>query len=87
MATIKLNHANAISKLSTAEQAVHNLVMSKAPTGKLKDNKLDFTSEWKEREERIESLIEEYKKIVLKNIADTKDNIDALKEQDEAITR
>ncbi|MCE4049770.1 MULTISPECIES: YwqI/YxiC family protein [Bacillaceae] len=87
MATIKLNHANAISKLSNAEQAVHNLDMSSAPTSKLKDNKLDFTSEWKEREERIENLIEEYKKIVLKNVADTKDNIDALKEQDEAITR
>ncbi|MCT2344276.1 YwqI/YxiC family protein [Niallia taxi] len=87
MATIKLNHANAISKLSNAEQAVHSLALIRTPTSKLKDNKLDFTSEWKEREERIESLIEEYKKIVLKNIADTKDNIDALKEQDEAITR
>ena len=87
MATIKLNHANAISKLSKAEQAVQSLALSSTPTSKLKDNKLDFTTEWKEREERMESLIEEYKKIVLKNIADTKDNIDALKEQDEAITR
>ena len=87
MATIKLNHANAISKLSNAEQAVQSIDLIRTPTSKLKDNKLDFTTEWKEREERMESLIEEYKKIVLKNIADTKDNIDALKEQDEAITR
>lgn len=49
------------------------------------ENSLDYTKKYHEREENIKTMLGDYKKAVQKNIEDTKDNVDSLKEQDEAI--
>ncbi|WP_390894853.1 DUF5344 family protein, partial [Bacillus spizizenii] len=48
-------------------------------------NSLDYTKKYHDREENIKTMLGDYKKAVQKNIGDTKDNVDSLKEQDEAI--
>lgn len=84
MTEIKLKYGAVMKQLESVSSALEAVSIGNAgSTGK---NKLDYTSKYHSREAKLVSMISEYKQAVHKNIADVKDNVDSLKEQDEAIT-
>ncbi|MBY8911650.1 YwqI/YxiC family protein [Bacillus sp. YC2] len=83
MAEIKLKYGAVIKQLEAVSRALE--AVSIAGPGSNGKNKLDYTSKFQSREAKLHSMIGEYKQAVHKNIADVKDNVDSLKEQDEAI--
>ncbi|MGG3573626.1 YwqI/YxiC family protein [Bacillus gobiensis] len=85
MTTIQLRHKEVISKLNEINQAVEGLSLRSPSASSLGDNKLDFTAKWLEREKNIHELVSQYKEAVQKNLEDTRDNVNTLKEQDQAI--
>nr|MDH3164171.1 YwqI/YxiC family protein [Bacillus licheniformis] len=86
MTTIKLKHETVIKKLEAVRAAIDALDLPNPPkvAGK---NKLTYTTKCHEREQNIHQMVADYKKAVHKNIKDTKENVDLLKEQDKAIAR
>lgn len=84
---IKLDYDQVINTLEKAEQALPPLFMTNVFGGINGQNKMAFIEEWLEREESIRELLKQYAGIVKKNIADTKDNVKTIKDQDEAMTR
>ena len=87
MGEIKLNYEAVMKELNEVKSALANVNIATPESSLLGKNKLDFTTYWLEREARIHQLIIEYVGVVEKNIEDTKANVKALKEQDEAIIR
>lgn len=85
MTTIQLNHKEVVAKLNEIRNAVEALSLKGPSAGSLGENKLDFTTKWLEREMSLHELVSQYKEAVLKNLEDTRDNVNTLKEQDEAI--
>ncbi|MED2997972.1 YwqI/YxiC family protein [Bacillus velezensis] len=83
MAEIKLKYGAVMKQLESVSSALE--AVSIGNVGSNGKNKLDYTSKYQSREAKLVSMISEYKQAVHKNIADVKDNVDSLKEQDEAI--
>ena len=83
MAEIKLKYGDVMKQLESVSIALE--AVSIGNVGSNGKNKLDYTSKYQSREAKLVSMISEYKQAVHKNIADVKDNVDSLKEQDEAI--
>ncbi|MEC1901614.1 YwqI/YxiC family protein [Bacillus atrophaeus] len=83
MSEIKQKYDTVIKTLESVKDALADVTIGAA--GSNGKNKLDYTSKYDEREENIRTMLGDYKKAVHKNIEDTKDNVDSLKEQDEAI--
>ncbi|AOA56402.1 putative protein YwqI [Bacillus subtilis] len=83
MSEIKLKYDAVIKTLESVKDALADVSIGAA--GSNGKNKLDYTKKYHEREENIKTMLGDYKKAVQKNIEDTKDNVDSLKEQDEAI--
>lgn len=83
MTEIKLKYGAVMKQLESVSSALEAVsIGNEGSNGK---NKLDYTSKYHSREAKLVSMISEYKQAVHKNIADVKDNVDSLKEQDEAI--
>lgn len=83
MSEIKLKYDTVIKTLESVKDALADVTIGAA--GSNGKNSLDYTKKYHEREENIKTMLGDYKKAVQKNIEDTKDNVDSLKEQDEAI--
>ncbi|MGO4898557.1 YwqI/YxiC family protein [Bacillus sp. GM2] len=86
MTTIKLKHEAVIKKLEAVREALDALGLPNPPKAAGK-NKLTYVTKCNEREQNIHQMVVDYKKAVHKNIRDTKENVDLLKEQDKAIAR
>jgi hypothetical protein len=84
---IKLNHSAVMAKLNEAINSLEQLQLNPPAQEQLGRNKLNYTDAWIQREQNIQLLLKEYIATVEKNIEDTKANVEALKQQDEAITR
>jgi len=85
MKEIKLKHAEVVKQLNTVKSKLEAVKLpGPASVGQ---NHLNYTTKWKEREEKIHQMVEQYVKIVEKNLEDTRANVDLLKEQDEAMVR
>ncbi|MGM0852569.1 MAG: DUF5344 family protein [Bacillota bacterium] len=84
---IKLNHTAVMAKLDEAINSLERLQLNPPAQEQLGRNKLNYTDAWIQREQNIQLLLKEYIATVEKNIEDTKANVEALKQQDEAITR
>jgi Family of unknown function (DUF5344) len=84
---IKLDHSAVMAKLNEVISSLERLQLSPPAQEQLGRNKLNYTDAWIQREQNIQLLLKEYIATVEKNIEDTKANVEALKEQDEAITR
>lgn len=84
---IKLDYNHVINTLEKAEQTLPPLFMTNVFEGINGQNKMAFIEEWLKREASIRELLKQYVEIVEKNIADTKDNVKTIKDQDEAMTR
>ncbi|MCM3164002.1 DUF5344 family protein [Metabacillus litoralis] len=84
---IQLIHSDVMDKLDEVQKAIENVKLEDAPVSLLGENYLTYTIEWKEREQNIIRLIDDYMKELEKNVADTKINVTAMKNQDEAISR
>ncbi|MGM0751804.1 MAG: DUF5344 family protein [Bacillota bacterium] len=84
---IKLNHSEVMAKLNEALKSLERLQLKAPAQEQLGRNKLNYTDAWIQREQNIQLLLKEYIATVEKNIEDTKANVEALKQQDEAITR
>lgn len=85
MGTIQVKHNDIIKKLAKVNDALSALQFSNPNLQSLGNNSLDFTEQWKTREESIASDISNYINIVAKNIEDTRSNVDSIQQQDEAI--
>ncbi|ALC83158.1 MULTISPECIES: YwqI/YxiC family protein [Bacillus] len=85
MTTIQLRSKEVLAKLNEIKNEIDALSLKGPSMSSLGDNKLDFTAKWRERETNIHELVSQYKEAVLKNLEDTRDNVNTLKEQDEAI--
>ncbi|TYS09995.1 hypothetical protein FZC70_08210 [Bacillus subtilis] len=83
MSEIKLKYDTVIKTLETVKNALADVSIGAA--GSNGKNNLEYTKKYHERETSIKTMLGDYKKAVQKNIEDTKDNVDSLKEQDEAI--
>ncbi|MEG7379490.1 YwqI/YxiC family protein [Bacillus subtilis] len=83
MSEIKLKYDTVIKTLETVKNALAGVSIGAA--GSNGKNNLEYTKKYHEREASIKTMLGDYKKAVQKNIEDTKDNVDSLKEQDEAI--
>ncbi|SHM58125.1 YwqI/YxiC family protein [Gracilibacillus kekensis] len=81
---IKLNFPSVMSELAHAKSCLSRLDLPK-PANTFSRNELAFTDEWLEREEMIHSFLLQYIETVEKNLADTRESVRKLKEQDEAI--
>jgi|GEM_PF-648745 aspartyl/asparaginyl beta-hydroxylase (cupin superfamily) len=84
---IKLNHSAVMAKLNEVMHNLERLQLNPPAQEQLGRNKLNYTDAWIQREQNIQLLLKEYIATVEKNIEDTKANVEALKKQDEAITR
>ncbi|MED4534009.1 YwqI/YxiC family protein [Metabacillus fastidiosus] len=87
MTTIKLNYEEVTKKLNDIKKALDSLILEQPPGDLLKNNSLEFTKTWLDREKKLNSLFIQYTSIIQKNVEDTYANINLLKEQDEAIVR
>ncbi|WP_079708995.1 YwqI/YxiC family protein [Paraliobacillus ryukyuensis] len=81
---IKLHFQTVMTQLEQAKTYLAQLELPK-PTDTYGRNELLFTEEWLEREALIHDFLLQYMDVVEKNLADTKENIRMLKEQDEVI--
>ncbi|WP_338780308.1 YwqI/YxiC family protein [Metabacillus sp. FJAT-52054] len=86
MTDIKLDHAEVMNQLADMKKALCEIKIDPPSAESLGENELKFTKLWLEKEEQIHKFAGEYVKAVLKNIEDTEDNVNYLREQDEAIT-
>ncbi|MBS2967914.1 YwqI/YxiC family protein [Metabacillus sp. KIGAM252] len=86
MTDIKLDHAEVMKQLADMKKALSEIKIDSPSAESLGENDLKFTKVWLEKEEQIHTFADEYVKAVLKNIEDTEDNVNYLREQDEAIT-
>jgi hypothetical protein len=84
---IKLDHSAVMAKLNEVISSLERLQLNPPAQEQLGRNKLNYTDAWIQREQNIRLLLKEYIATVEKNVEDTKANVEALKEQDEAITR
>jgi hypothetical protein len=84
---IKLNHTAVMAKLNEVINSLERLQLKPPAQEQLGRNKLNYTDAWIQREQNIQLLLKEYIATVEKNIEDTKANVEALKQQDEAIIR
>ncbi|WP_243292660.1 YwqI/YxiC family protein [Bacillus sp. FJAT-47783] len=87
MATIKLDYETVMSHLNDIERAIEKLTFPSLPEESVGNNKLNFTKKWIEREHEIHQLVSQYKEAVVKNVEDTKANVNLLKEQDQAMVK
>ncbi|MGP4041759.1 YwqI/YxiC family protein [Gracilibacillus sp. D59] len=83
---IKLHFNSVMGQLENARQSLSQLELPK-PKDTYCKNELQFTKEWLEREKMIHEFLLQYIETVEKNLADTRENVRMLKEQDEAIGR
>ncbi len=83
---IKLHFHSVMAQLENARNCLSQLELPK-PTDTYGKNELKFTNEWLEREEMIHEFLFQYIETVEKNLADTRESVKKLKEQDEAIGR
>lgn len=83
MSEIKLKYDTVIKTLESVKDALADVTIGVAGSQWKKQPRLH--EKYHEREENIKTMLGDYKKAVQKNIEDTKDNVDSLKEQDEAI--
>ncbi|GAE94704.1 hypothetical protein JCM21714_3886 [Gracilibacillus boraciitolerans JCM 21714] len=81
---IKLHFPSVMAQLEHARSCLSRLDLPK-PANAFSRNELAFTDEWLEREEMIHSFLLQYIETVEKNLADTRESVRKLKEQDEAI--
>ncbi|MGC4378121.1 YwqI/YxiC family protein [Fictibacillus sp. Mic-4] len=84
---VKLKYDVVMQKLNGVQKALDALTLPEPPSDLLGINELGFTTKWKEREGHLHKNVSEYKKVVLKNVEDTRANVDLLKKQDEAVVR
>lgn len=84
---IKLNHHAVMAKLNEVMHNLERLQLNPPAQEQLGRNKLYYTDAWIQREQNIHQILKEYIAVVEKNIQDTKANVEALKEQDEAVTK
>ncbi|MBM7703047.1 DUF5344 family protein [Metabacillus iocasae] len=87
MSTIKLNYESVTSQLKQVTSAKETISLSSSGMNQLGQNHLAMTEKWKEQEQAIQQLVQQYVQAVTKNIEDTQANIDLLKKQDEAMIR
>ncbi|MTH55001.1 hypothetical protein GKZ89_16480 [Bacillus mangrovi] len=86
MTTVKLEHDEVMKQLEDMIKALNDLKLETFNKEELGENEMAFTKMWLEKEEYVQKTAAEYVTAVLKNIEDTKDNVNYLREQDEAIT-
>lgn len=85
MSTIQVKHDDIIRRLAKVKDALGTLHLPNSNQQALGKNRLNFTDLWKTREADIASDIAAYIEKVARNIADTRSNVDSIKQQDEAI--
>ncbi len=81
---IKLHFPSVMAQLAHTKSCLSRLDLPK-PANTFSRNELAFTDEWLEREEMIHSFLLQYIETVEKNLADTRESVRKLKEQDDAI--
>ncbi|UXH46458.1 YwqI/YxiC family protein [Rossellomorea vietnamensis] len=84
---IKLNHHAVMAKLNEVMHNLERLQLNPPAQEQLGRNKLHYTDAWIQREQNIHQILKDYIAVVEKNIQDTKANVEALKQQDEAVTK
>lgn len=87
MTVIKLDYETVIQTLEEIDRVIGKLSLPSLSPDTLGQNQLNFTTQWLLREETIHTLVTQYKEVVLKNVDDTKANVDLLKEQDETMVK
>ncbi|MBU5594935.1 YwqI/YxiC family protein [Amphibacillus sp. MSJ-3] len=87
MVTIQLNHQHVIAKIEQAKSQIDSFKIKIPPQVKQSDNHLNFVNDFRDREVEINQLVNTYLEVVMKNLEDTKANVNLIQQQDHAIIR